>query len=122
MRLLIRWLVVTASLIVASWIVPGIRVEDENAWLAVGVTAVVFGFVNAFIRPILAVLSCGLIIATLGLFILVINGFMLWLASYIATEWLGLGFVVEGFWAAFLGALVVSIVSMVLNTMIPDEE
>jgi putative membrane protein len=73
------------------------------------------------VRPLLKLLSCPLVILTLGLFILVINGFTLWLASYIAVNWLQVGFYVHGFWAAFWGALVVSIVSMVLNAIVKEE-
>jgi len=63
-------------------------------------------------------LSCGLIVLTLGLFTLVINGFMLWLASWIETEWLGLHFHVDGFWNAVLGALIISVVSVILSLFV----
>ena len=66
-------------------------------------------------------LSCPLVILTLGLFVLVINGITLWLASYIAVNWFHVGFYVHGFWAAFLGALVVSIVSMAFHVMVKEE-
>ena len=99
---------------------PGVRVEG-NGWPAFAVMAIVLGLVNAVVRPILAFLSCPLIILTLGLFILVINGITLWLASAIAVKFFGLGFRVDGFWPAFLGALIVSIVSVILNAMVKDE-
>lgn len=114
MRPFVHWLIIVAALFVALGIVPGIRVEG-NAWLAVGVTAIVLGIVNLIVRPILSLLSCGLIVLTLGLFLLVINGLMLWLASSIAVDWFHVGFRVDGFWAAFWGGLVVSIVSWILS-------
>jgi len=77
--------------------------------------------VNAIVRPLLKLLSCPLVILTLGLFLLLINGFTLWLASYIAVNWFRVGFYVRGFWAAFWGALVVSIVSMGLNAIVKEE-
>ena len=80
--------------------------------------ALVLGLVNAFIRPLLSALSCGLIILTLGLFTLVINAFMLWLASWIMVELIGLGFHVDGFWSALLGALIISVVSVVISIFV----
>jgi len=119
MKLLIRWIIVACSLFVAAWLVPGIRVEG-NAWLIFTVMAVILGLVNAIIRPILALLTCSLIILTLGLFVLVINAVTLWLASAIAVNWFHVGFYVDGFWAAFLGALIVSIVSVILSAILRD--
>ena len=82
--------------------------------------ALVFGVVNAFIRPVAKILTFPIVILTLGLFLLVINGFMLWLTSALSDA-LGLGFRVEGFRAAFLGALVVSIVSGLLSLMTAEK-
>jgi putative membrane protein len=119
MRLLIRWVITSLSLFVAAWLVPGIRVEG-NAWTVFAVMAVILGLVNAVVRPVLKFLSCPLIILTLGLFVLVINGITLWLASAIAVKWFHVGFHVDGFGAAFLGALIVSIVSVVLTVLIRE--
>jgi putative membrane protein len=83
--------------------------------------AIVVGLVNATVRPLLKLLSCPLIILTLGLFALVINGIALWLASAIAVNWFHVGFYVDGFWAAFFGALIVSIVSMILTALVREE-
>ena len=120
MRFVIRWLVTAAALIVAVVLVPGIDVY-RNGWIPVLVMAALLALINTFIRPILAVLSCGCIVLTLGLFILVINALTLWLSSYITYDLLGLGFRVDGFWAAFFGGLIVSIVSFVVNLVLPDE-
>ena len=122
MKLLIRWVITGLSLFAAAWLVPGIQVDDGNAWVAVAVMAVILGLVNAIIRPVLAFLTCPLIILTLGLFVLVINGLTLWLASAIAVNWFGIGFYVNGFWAAFLGALIVSIVSVILSAFVKDDD
>ena len=121
MKLLVRWLIVAIALVVAVAVIPGIRVEDSNAWIAVGVMAVVLGLVNAIIRPILAFLSCGCIVATLGLFMLVINGLTLWLSSWIAQNWLNVGFYVDGFWPAFWGGIVVGLISFVLSLVLVDD-
>ncbi len=121
MKLVVRWIITSLALFAAAWLVPGIRVIG-NAWAVVAAMAVILGLVNAVVRPILKFLSCPLVILTLGLFVLVINGLTLWLASYIAVHWFGLGFYIHGFWPALWGALVVSIVSVVLSALVKDEE
>jgi len=121
MKLLIRWVIVSLALLVATWLVPGIRVEG-NAWIVYAVMAIILGLINAIVRPVLKLLSCPLIILTLGLFVLVINGFTLWLASVIAVRWFHVGFYVDGFWSAFLGALIVSVVSIILSALIREVE
>lgn len=120
MELLLRWVITGLALFVAAWLVPGIRVEGQG-WSAFAVMAIILGLVNAVIRPVLKLLSCPLIILTLGFFVLVINGITLWLASAIAVRWFHVGFYVDGFWAAFLGALIVSIVSVILTFLFRGE-
>lgn len=120
-KFLIRWGITAAAVAVAAWIVPGISVEEPNRVWAIVLVALVLGLINAFIRPILCVLSCGLIVLTLGLFTLVINGLMLWLASWITVNWIGLGFRVDGFWSALLGAIIVSAVSIVVSLCIGEK-
>ena len=80
----------------------------------------IFGFVNALFRPLLKFLTCPLIILTLGLFVLLINTLLFWLSGLIG-QYFGMGFTVDGFWPAFLGSLVVSLVSMVLTLAVRDE-
>ena len=120
MKLLIRWAIMSFSLFVAAWFVPGIHV-DGNAWTVFAGMAVILGLVNAIVRPVLKLLSCPLIILTLGVFVLVINGLTLWLASSVAADWFHVGFHVDGFGSAFFGALIVSIVSVVLTAVVRDE-
>jgi len=120
-KLLIRWFIVAVSLGVAVWIVPGISVEGGTAWVAVAVMAVVLGLVNAIIRPILALLSCGCIVATMGLFMLVINAFTLWLSSWVSVNWLNIGFYVDGLLPALFGGIIVTIVSFVLSMLLKDD-
>jgi putative membrane protein len=83
--------------------------------------AVVLGLVNIFIRPILKFLSCGFIILTLGLFMLVINAFLLWFSSWICSL-LGIGFVVTAPWGAFWGSIIISLVSFVAHLFIHDRK
>lgn len=115
MPFLIRLLVNAAALWVATRIVPGVTFNGGVVpFLGV---ALVFGVINATLRPLTKILTFPLILVTLGLFALVVNGLMLWLTSSLSSS-LGLGFHVSGFWAAFFGALVVSIVSALLSLTI----
>jgi putative membrane protein len=119
MRWVLRLLVNGAALWVATQIVPGI--EHSGGWVNFLLVALVFGLVNTFVRPFVKLISCGLLVVTLGLFIFVVNAAMLWLTGYLSDS-LGLGFRVDGFVPAFLGALVVGVVSFVLSWFLPDEE
>ena len=117
MPFVVRWLVNAAALWVATRLVPG--VTYAGGWLPLLGVALVFGVVNAFIRPVAKILTFPLIILTLGLFSFVVNGLMLWLTSALSGA-LDLGFHVGGFWAAFFGALVVSLVSTLLSMLMAD--
>ncbi|HEU5209883.1 MAG TPA: phage holin family protein [Longimicrobiales bacterium] len=119
MSFLLRLVATAAALWVAVYLVPGISHEGP-LWHLLGV-ALLFGIVNAIVRPILLMLTCPLVLLTLGLFIFVLNALMLWLTSALATE-LGLAFHVDGFIPALVGSLIVSIVSIVLNVFIGDGE
>jgi putative membrane protein len=121
-RLLIRWLITSIAVAAAVLMVPGIDVTGSNAFVTIIVMAAVLGFINAIIRPILQFLSCGCIIATLGLFMLVINAATLYLASWVSQNWFGIGFSVSGFWPAFWGGIVISVVSFLLSIFLPDPE
>lgn len=116
-NLLIRWFVNTVALFAAAWLVPG--VHAGNLGVAI-VAALIFGLLNALVRPLLVLLSCPLMVLTLGLFTLVINT-----AMFVLTAWvsglLGLDFWVDGLWPAFLGALVVTVVSILLTSLLRDE-
>jgi len=116
--LVLHWLLNAAALWVAAWLLPGLDFQGTIVQLIL--VAAVFGLVNSLVRPILTVLTCPLIVVTLGLFTLVINGLMLWLTGALSARW-GLGFAVSGFWAAFFGGMVVGIVSVVLSLMLPGK-
>lgn len=107
------WAVNTLAVLLAVYIVPGIRFKDDSLWTPF-VTSLVLGILNAFIRPILMLWALPLLIFTLGLFRLVINALLLYFVGFL----LGQYFEVDNFWAAFLGALVISIVSLLLNLLI----
>jgi putative membrane protein len=121
MKLLMRWVIASLALFVAAWLVPGISV-DGGGWVVYALMAVILGLVNAIVRPILKLLTCPFILLTLGLFVLVINGITLWLAAAIASNWFHVSFYVDGFWSAFLGALIVSIVTVILSALVREED
>ena len=121
MNLLLRVAVNAAALAAAAWLLDGIRVtaRHDRVLTLLGV-AVVFGLVNAFVAPVIKLLSLPFIVLTLGLLLWVINAVMLLLTSSIAGG-LGLGFEVDGFGTALLGALVISVVGAVLGSLVDDE-
>jgi len=107
MRFLVRLLLNGIAIIVAAWLLPGIHITSPFAGLVAGI---VLGFVNAIVRPVLFVLTLPFTLVTLGLFIFVLNAICFGL-----TAWLVPGFSVDGFWWALLGALLVTVVSWILN-------
>ena len=120
MRLLIRWAITAISVAAAAFFIPGITIDSSHGGvITVLIVALVLGFANAVVRPILAFLSLGCIIATLGLFTFVINAAVFLIAAWISQQ-LGIGFYVDGFWPALFGSIIVSIVSFVLSALLPD--
>jgi putative membrane protein len=117
LRLLLRWAVNAVALWVAIQIVPGI--QHDGTTVSLLIIALIFGLVNALVRPVIVLLTCPLIVLTMGLFILIVNTLMLAL-----TEWLSgifdLGLTIDTLWATFLGALVISVVSAVMNLLVKD--
>jgi putative membrane protein len=123
MRFLLRVLVSAAALGVATAAVPGIELLAGSGWSRIGTllaVAVIFGLINATLKPLIKVVGCAFYVLTFGLAALVVNGLLLWLTSIIAGD-LTLPFHVTGFWAAFWGAIIVGLVSWLLHLLIGDE-
>jgi putative membrane protein len=121
-RLLLRVVVNALALAVATLVLDGITLTadtDGQRAATLVVVALVFGAVNAVVRPVVTILSIPFIIATLGLLLLVINGLMLLLTSWLSTQ-LGLGFHVDGLWTAVLGAVIVGVATWVLELVLPS--
>lgn len=118
MRLLLRWLINMVALYLAVQLLPGIHFEGGVVKLAL--VAALFGLVNTLLRPLLTVLTCPLVVLTLGLFTIVINGLLLLATSALSVRW-HLGFRVDGIWPAILGGLVIGVVSVVLAILLGDE-
>jgi putative membrane protein len=121
-RLFVRWLITSIAVAVAILVVPGIDRTGGNAIAAILVTAAVLGLANASLRPLLNFLSLGCIIATLGLFTLVVNAIVLLAAGWISANIFHTGFEIHGFWPAFWGSIVISVVSFFLSVFLPDED
>jgi putative membrane protein len=117
--LLLHWVLNAAALWVAAALIPGL--EFAGGPFRLLLVAAVFGIVNSTLRPLLAILTCPLIVLTLGLFTLVINGLMVLVTGWLSESW-NLGFAVSGFWAAFFGGLVVGLVSMILSLALAPKE
>lgn len=124
-KLILRWAINAVALWAAVTFVPGI--SGPRDWLSILGLALLFGLINAGLRPLLTVLTCPLIILTLGLGTLLLNTLLFWLTS-VASQSLSayfgwtIGFTVDGFWPAFFGALVVSIVSVVLSVFVREDD
>ena len=117
--LLVRWLINTLALYVAIRWMPGIRYEGGPLELLA--LAALFGVVNSTVRPILTLLTCPLVLLTLGFFTLVINALLLLLTAWL-SDGLALGFYVDGFWPAFWAGLVISIVSLLLSLLVGEHK
>ncbi|WP_245707281.1 phage holin family protein [Pseudonocardia oroxyli] len=118
----VRVVVVAIALAVAVWLVNGIELGATSTGGRIGtllVVALIFGIVNAVLKPIIKVIGCPLYVLTLGLFGLVVNALLFWLVGTLSSG-VGLPFVVEGFWPGFWGAIVVAVVGFVLHLIIPD--
>lgn len=117
MRFVLRLIITAVALWVAVSFIPGLQYQGGPIGLLV--VALVFGIINALVRPVLLLLTCPLVVLTLGLFLFVLNGFLLWLTAAFSGA-LGIHFHVAGFWPAIWGGLVVGIVSMLLNIFVRD--
>jgi putative membrane protein len=125
MKILLRILVAMAALGVAAWVVPGIVLTGHDTAakaLTLLVVAVIFGVINAVLKPVIKTVGCAFYVLTLGLVALVVNGLLLWLASWVAYNELHEPFHVTGFWAAVLGALIVSVVSWGFHLILGDDD
>jgi len=112
MFFMFRLLIHMVAILIISYLLPGV-IRVDGVWAAL-VAAFILGIVNAILRPILIFFTLPITVLTLGLFLLVINGLMLWLVSAVVS-----GFQVNGFWGAVLGSILISIVSWILSRVLP---
>jgi putative membrane protein len=114
-KLVIRWVCNVVALFVAAWILSGVSYGHQ--WWTLFIAAAVFTLVNAWVKPVLAVLSIPFIVVTLGLFYFLINVLMLYL-----TDWIVPDFEIKTFWWAVLAAIIVSLINGLLNMFLPDDD
>lgn len=114
-KLLVRWICNVVALFVAAWLLTG--VSYGNQWWTLFIAAAVFTLVNAWVKPLLTILSIPFIVITLGLFYFLINVLMLYL-----TDWIVPDFKLHSFWWAVAAAIIVSLVNWALNLVLPDED
>ena len=122
MRLILRLLANAAALAVATLLLAGIRLTEPTTSgkvVTLLVVALIFGILNAVVKPIFTLVTVPLVLVSLGLFLLIINALMLLLTSWVSSR-VNLGWFVDGFPTAVFGALIVSVVSFVLNAFLPD--
>ncbi len=124
MRFLLRVLVNAAALGVATWLLSGITLSgssDTQKIVTVLLVALIFGVINAIVKPLFRIVTIPIILLTLGIFLLVINALLLMLTSWLSGVF-GLGWHVDGFWTALWGSIIISIVSFILNAFLPDKD
>ena len=120
-RLILRWAINAIAIWAAITLMRGNGITVEAAgWAPIIILALIFGFLNALVRPVIELLTCPLLFLTLGLGTLLINTLLFWLTGVIGDQF-NAGFSVDGFWPAFWGALIVSLVSFVLTMLLHDE-
>jgi putative membrane protein len=114
MRLLLLWILNAVALLAVTYLLPSIQVTGFGAAL---IAALLLGFINTLVRPVLAILTRPITLLTLGIFYLVLNGLLFWLASALLP-----GFHVEGFWSAVFGALLYGVITWTLSGLIPNQK
>ncbi|KKW68364.1 membrane protein [Lampropedia cohaerens] len=110
MELLLNWVLSASALMLVAYMLPGVHVSNFKAAL---IAAIVVGLINALLRPVLALLTLPLSILTLGLFYLVLNGLLFWLAGSLTK-----GFQVSGFWAGLFGAILYGVINWALGSIV----
>ncbi len=123
MSFLIRWIVTAVAVAAAVWLVPGIElIGGDSAWVGIAIFALILSLVNISVKPILQLLSLPITVLTLGIFYLIVNTILLYLAAWLANGLFGVGFWISGFGSAFLASIVISIVSAIVNAVVGNDQ
>lgn len=118
MNFVVRWLITAIAVGVAVWLVPGVFVWNDSTWVAVFLVALILALINMSIKPILQILSIPITLLTLGLFYLIVNTLMLYFAAWLANGIFGVGFEIATFGSGFMAAIIISLVSVLLNGLL----
>jgi putative membrane protein len=117
MKAIAVWLITAVAVAAAVWLVPGLAILGDNSTLSIAILAVILAFLNAFIKPILKIISLPITFLTLGLFSLVINVLVLYLAAWIGNGLFATGLAIASFWSALGASIVIGLVSALLNAI-----
>ena len=122
MSFLFRWLVSAIAVAAAVWLVPGIElIGGDSAWIGIVIFALILSLINISIKPILQILSLPITVFTLGIFYLIVNTALLYLAAWLANGLFGIGFWISGFGSAFLASIVISIFTAIVNSIVASD-
>ena len=122
MSFLFRWLVSAIAVAAAVWLVPGIElIGGDSAWIGIVIFALILSLINISIKPILQILSLPITVFTLGIFYLIVNTALLYLAAWLANGLFGIGFWISGFGSAFLASIVISLVTVIVNSIVASD-
>ena len=122
MSFLFRWLVSAIAVAAAVWLVPGIElIGGDSAWIGIVIFALILSLINISIKPILQILSLPITVFTLGIFYLIVNTALLYLAAWLANGLFGIGFWISGFGSAFLASIVISSVTAIVNSIVASD-
>lgn len=122
MSFLFRWLVSAIAVAAAVWLVPGIElIGGDSAWIGIVIFALILSLINISIKPVLQILSLPISVLTLGIFYLIVNTLMLYLAAWLANGLFGIGFWISGFGSAFLASIVISLVTVIVNSIVASD-
>ncbi|MDY3982090.1 MAG: phage holin family protein [Paraeggerthella sp.] len=123
MNFIIRWLVTAIAVGVAVWLVPGIEIIGGNeAWVGIAIFGLMLALVNIRIKPLMQVLSLPITVITLGIFYLIVNTFLLYVAAWLANGIFQVGFAIATFGSAFVASIVISIVSGIMNSLVGADD
>ena len=118
MNFLIRWLVTAIAVGAAVWLVPGIdTIGGDSAWVSIAIFGLILSLINISVKPLMQILSLPITILTLGIFFLIVNTFMLYIAAWLASGIFGSGIEIASFGSAFVASIVISIVSAIVNAI-----
>lgn len=119
MNFIIRWLVTAVAVGVAVWIVPGIDIlGGSDAWIGIALFGLILSLINISIKPLMQILSLPITVITLGIFYLVINTLMLYIAAWLANGIFQVGLIIDSFGSAFIASIVISVVSAFVNALV----
>lgn len=118
MSFILRWIITAIAVAAAVWLVPGVFVWNESTWVAVALVSLILSLINMSVKPILQILSIPITLLTLGIFYIVVNTLMLYLAAWLANGLFNVGFEIASFGSGFLAAIIISIVSLILNGIV----